>query len=166
MILAHIPTGYIVSKAFNHSKPVPLTLSSLLFSFWPDFDLVYFYFFDSAKTFHHYYFPHLPVVMFVVFLVSLPLLFIFRAARPYYWLFFINWALHLILDSYTGGIAWLYPIQKEIYKLVNNIPAIHSNWVISFALHPSFLLEVTITVVALVLFIFNFSKHNAGIRNI
>ena len=158
MILAHIPTGYIVSKAFNHDRPVPLALSSLLFSCWPDLDLVFFYFFDLTKTFHHCYFPHLPVVMFIMFLVSLPLPFAFRTIRPYYWLFFINWALHLVLDSYTGGIAWLYPIREETYKLVNNIPAIHSSWVISFALHRSFLLEIAIVAVALILLIFSFSK--------
>ena len=92
MLIAHMPTGYIVSKALKKQPENSLILSSLLFSIWPDLDLIYFYFFDSTKTFHHRYFPHLPIVMIVVFIITLPLynLKFFKSTRIYFRLFYIN----------------------------------------------------------------------------
>jgi len=58
MLIAHIPSGYIVAKAFKQEKK-PVVVSSLVFSVWSDLGLIYFYFFDTSSMIHRQYFPHL-----------------------------------------------------------------------------------------------------------
>jgi len=150
MLIAHMPAGYIVSKAIKKQTKYSLIFSSLIFSIWPDLDLLYFYFFDSTKTFHHTYFPHLPVVMIAAFIITLPLYNVkrFKSMRIYYVLFFVNWLIHLILDTFTGGILWLYPISKQQFLFID-IPAVYNHWITSFVLHWSFAIELAIAAVAL-----------------
>jgi len=149
----------MVSKTFNRENKTAMVICGVLFSIWPDLDLIYFYLFDSTKTFHHYYIPHLPAAMLAALLLSAPLFICVRPVRPYYKLFFINWALHLVLDCYTGGIAWLYPIRPEIYKLIDSIPEIHPSWYISFILHPSFLVELAVLATAIFVFLLDMKKR-------
>ena len=158
MLIAHIPAGYITSKVASKTvkkEHTPsLVISSFIFSVWHDLDLIYFYFFDSTKTFHHLYFPHLPIVMITAFIVTLPLYCLkkFEKFRIYHILFFVNWLIHLILDTFTGGIAWLYPFNNEIFLFID-IPANFNHWIISFILHWSFVIELVFVAVALILFL-------------
>lgn len=156
MLIAHAPVGYIIAKKTNKDfcKNRSYVISSIVFAVWPDFDLIYYYFFDETKTFHHLYFTHLPIVAAVSFLIGLPVLFAKPLAKikPYYILFYVNWTVHLILDTYTGGTAWLYPLNTEIYKLIK-ISANYASWVVSFMLHWSFLLELVIVLWAAIVFL-------------
>jgi len=152
MLIAHIPSGYIVAKAFKQEKK-PIVISSLIFSMWPDLGLVYFYLFDSSII-HRHFFPHLPIIMASAFLVTLPLYYMkfFEKMKIYYVLFFVNWLVHMILDSFTERIFWLYPLSNHGFQLIE-IPAVFSHWIISFVLHWSFVVELAIVSFALILFL-------------
>jgi len=151
MLIAHAPMGYIIAKKQKVEKK-SLAAASILFSVLPDFDLLYYYIFDDGKRSHHLYFPHLPIVMFGSFLILLPFMQFrpMKKFRPYISLFYINWLVHLLLDTVTGGIAWLYPLKNTLIKLIQ-IPAHMSHWILSFVFHYSFLIEIGIVFYAFLL---------------
>jgi len=96
----------------------------------------------------------------------LPLYFMrfFEKLRVYYLLFFVNWLVHLLLDTFTERIFWLYPFSAHGFRLIE-IPAVFSHWIISMVLHRSFVVELGIVAVALVLFLRPGSKSRPwGIR--
>ena len=159
MLIAHGPSGYIVSKIVKRKSNASFVVCSLIFSLWPDLDLIYYYIFDKAKTFHHTYFPHLPIVLFACFIVTIPLINTvhFKHLKEYYIIFFANWALHLILDTFTGGILWLYPFSSKLFALFV-IPPTSPNWVVSFILHWSFLIELAIVLSAGALLTYSWKK--------
>ena len=152
MLIAHAPTGYIINHAYNKvsRKEISFVKFGLIFSVWPDFDLIYFYLLDKSSTFHHLYFTHLPIVWMACVILALPLknLKSNEKIKDLYYLLLINWFVHLVLDTVTGGIAWFYPFNSEIFKLIE-IPATYSNWIFSFILHWSFLIELFITIYAI-----------------
>lgn len=166
MLIAHAPTGYIVSKTLNKKSKTNFVVFSLIFSLWPDLDLFYYYFFDKAVAFHHTYFTHLPIVMFISFFITLPLTYIssLRNIKPYYYLFFINWALHLVLDTFTGGILWLYPFSQYMFLFIK-IPPISQNWIISFIFHWSFILELIIVIWSVILLYEEVKNENRSLFN-
>ena len=128
MLVAHAPAGYIIAKKMKN-KEKSLIIASMIFAVLPDVDLIYYYLFDKTKTFHHLYFTHLPIVLLGSFLVLQMLLMMLpkdgfeKKFKPYFYLFYINWFVHLLLDTVTGGIAWLYPFNAEVIKLIK-IPEI------------------------------------------
>ena len=73
MLIAHLPAGYLVTKALIRVLPSDnsidtkhLLVFGLAFSVIPDLDLFYFYFVDSSAH-HHKLFPHLPIFWLCVF---------------------------------------------------------------------------------------------------
>lgn len=151
MLIAHAPAGYIVNRTFNKARNQNISFLKfgLIFSLWPDLDLIYFYFFDKKATFHHLYFAHLPFALLICLLLVIPFkhLKVFQRIKNYYYLFLINWFVHLILDTFTGGIAWLYPLSNKVFTLIV-VPAVYSHWIISFILHWSFVIEIIIVFIA------------------
>jgi inner membrane protein len=151
MLIGHAPAGYIVHRAYSKVRNEHLSFIKygLFFSLWPDLDLIYFYFMDKKSTFHHLYFTHLPIALLGCLLLIIPLkhLKVFQKIQSYYYLFLVNWFIHLILDTFTGGIAWLYPLNSEIFTLIK-IPDVYSHWIISFVLHRSFMIELIIVFIA------------------
>lgn len=154
MFIAHLPTGYLASKAL---APVlqKYTVNYKQLMFWgllgaiaPDFDLLYFFLIDHQQHHHHLYFPHLPIVWLALF--SLSLLW-FRHDRQHGSLaliFSINGFIHLLLDSVVGDVWWLAPVIDKPYALFH-IEALHQPWWLNFLLHWSFLLELIICLLAL-----------------
>lgn len=147
MLIAHAPAGYITLKLFNKLKgeEIPYIKYGLIFSLWPDLDLLYFYLIDKKSTLHHFYFPHIPAFLLLACCL-IPVLKAFKISSNrlnIYYLFLINWFVHLILDTVSGGINWLYPFSDKLWVLIN-IPANYSHWIISFVLHWSFLIEISI----------------------
>ena len=129
----------------------------LLASVLPDFDLFYFYLIDDKQTFHHEYWPHIPFY----WVALIP--FAFYASRKSRYLkialisAYTNLFTHLLLDTVTGGILWGYPITYSTYRLIE-IPNQYSHWILNFTLHWSFLLEILITLTALI----KLSQHLSG----
>ena len=163
MLIAHMASGYVVAKAFKQEKK-PIIISSMIFSVLPDLGLLYFYLFDSSII-HRHFFPHLPVVMVSTLLITLPLypLKFFEKLRIYYLLFFTNWFVHLVLDTFTERIFWLYPLSNHGFQLIE-VPAVYSHWIVSFILHWSFVVELAIVALALILF-FRARKRELKVKN-
>jgi hypothetical protein len=121
----------------------------------PDIDMLWFWFVDHS-TLHHYFFPHLPVFWAVVAVMWYSGLALFMSHKRWLWtascLFFSGILLHLMLDTISGGVAWLYPWNDQLYVVFANIPAKFDWWVWSFVFHYSFVVELVIVVWAVILY--------------
>lgn len=67
--------------------------------------------------------------------------------------------MHLILDTLVGGILWLWPVDNRSVSLAV-VPALYDHWIMSVVFHWSFLIEITITILATGLWL-----HDAGARS-
>jgi len=154
MLISHIPAGYIVTKKYNNIKKEEISFLKygLIFSIWPDLDLFYFYLIDKRKSLHHLYFPHVPLFLIISFalIIVIKKLKLSQRIENIYYLFLLNWFVHLMLDTVTGGISYLYPLDKKLFYLIK-IPPAYSNWITSFVLHWSFIIEIMIIIYALFL---------------
>ena len=161
MIIAHAPAGYIVTTLFNKTRNTDISFWKwgLLFSIWPDFDLIVFYFIDHGQLHHHFYFPHIPFLLLIAILIIIPLK-LFKVKQQIlnvYYLFVTSWFIHLILDTVAGDVPWLFPFSREMFCLFP-VPAQYSHWVISFILHWTFLFEIGIICIAVILAIMRFKS--------
>ncbi|MFT4151432.1 MAG: metal-dependent hydrolase, partial [Paracoccaceae bacterium] len=143
MILAHLPSGYLVGRAFGLRKGAVMW-AALAGSVFPDLDMLRFHLIDGGRVNHHYYWTHIPAVWAIVAAVTLPLI----AWRARGWLpaaaaFSAGVFVHLVLDSLGGGIMWLWPSDRRLLHLIE-VPPAHGHWVLSFLLHWSVLAELAI----------------------
>lgn len=150
MFIAHLPAGYILTrwlqKKFNTKH---LLWIGLIASVFPDIDLLYFYLIDQQQTLHHHYWTHLPLFWFALWSTAMigTLLFKHRTAAVFSTIVFANVMLHLVLDSFVGGINWLYPfIDHDVFLFT--VPATHTFWVWSFVFHWTFLFEIALIIAA------------------
>lgn len=142
MILAHLPSGYLLGRASGGGRAV--MIAALIGSVAPDFDMLWFWLVDQGQTHHHRFWPHIPLVM--LGLAAAALLLTRLVARR--WLapvavFFGAVMMHLVLDTVNGGIGWLWPLNDRLYSLVT-VPATRAHWVLSFLTHWSALAELAI----------------------
>ncbi|MEW6712782.1 MAG: metal-dependent hydrolase [Candidatus Riflebacteria bacterium] len=117
MIFAHLPAGYLLTRALTEKispelrKPVLYT--GLLASIAPDFDLAWFYLVDGGYGSHHHYWTHVPLFWLALCSLSAVISSLTRQ-RTLFWCSIsalINFELHLALDTMYGKIAWLYPFS-------------------------------------------------------
>jgi len=159
MLTAHIPSGYCLARLV--SRPVPLLMpAALVGAVFPDFDLLFFYFVDNRAIHHHRYWVHVPAFWAVVAALATPVLTRLGYGRTGA-VSFGAIVTHLVLDSLNGGIMWLYPFDETLYRLIT-VPVAHSHWVLSYALHWSFALELAIWAVAGAMYLRR--PHGGGIR--
>lgn len=154
MFLAHLPAGYLLTKQIQRRMhEMKYLWIGLVASVLPDIDLLYFYFIDHRQTLHHEYWTHLPIFWLTLWAITAigNLCFKSRTATVISLIFFSNVLLHLVLDTFVGGIAWLYPWNTQSIFLVT-VPATHTFWVLSFLTHWSFLVELVIIVWAAAVF--------------
>lgn len=157
MFIAHLPAGYLLTKGIQHRiHETKYLWIGLIASVLPDIDLLYFYFIDHKQTLHHEYWTHLPFFWLSIWAAIAigNLRFRNRAVAVCSLIFFSNIFLHLILDTFVGGIAWLYPWNPQSFSLVT-VPATHAFWVLSFVTHWSFLVELAIIVWGIVMYVKN-----------
>lgn len=148
MILAHLPAGYLVSRAFKAQRG-PILWAALIGAVLPDFDMFWFHLIDHASIHHHRYWVHAPGFWVIVAALVLPVIAkLWPDALKLAIVFFTSVLIHLILDTVGGGIMWVWPFSQQLYSLIT-VPAAHSHWVISFLLHWSFLAELSIVATAL-----------------
>lgn len=147
MILAHLPSGYLLGRAAG-GRNRAILIAALIGSVAPDFDMLWFYLIDQGQTHHHRFWPHIPLVILGIAAVALPL----TALIARRWLapvatFSGAVMMHLVLDTVNGGILWLWPFSDRLYSLVT-VPATRSHWVLSFLTHWSTLAELAIIAAA------------------
>lgn len=148
MLIAHLPTGDCLARLCQkHSSNWPI-LPTVIGSILPDLDMLWFYLVDSSIH-HHKLPPHLPIYWIIGLTTVALLLWLFKRKSGLVYLagFAAGLFLHLILDSLFAPIWWFYPIVDKPIELLQ-IPATHSHWILSFVLHWSFLLELTIVITA------------------
>ena len=147
MSSAQLPSGYVLSRALSGGQAV--AIAAIAGALVPDLDLIWFYTVDARAIHHHRYWVHAPTFALVVSALALGLGKALRPGlTPIILAFAIGWLLHIALDSIAGGIMWLWPVSDTLFALIE-VPATYSHFLISFLLHPSFLLELAVWVVAL-----------------
>lgn len=142
MIIAHLPSGYILGR---HWAAAPMVLpAAVLGGILPDFDMIWFYGIDDRAIHHHRYWVHAPGFWAMIALVTLPAIALF--ARRFLMAalaFFGALLLHICLDTIAGDIMWGWPFSTDFTHLIT-IPARFDAWVLNFVLHPVFALELAI----------------------
>ena len=148
MFFAHLPAGYLVSRALFRIVPqgsIQWTLAAgMAGGVFPDADLLYLNLLDATLQHHHTYLTHLPIAWLgcaaLAWLATRQ-----RSAtiRLTVAAFLLAWLSHLLLDTLTGDIWWLYPLIDQPYSLVK-IEARHEPWWLNFLLHWSMALELAV----------------------
>lgn len=165
MFIAHLPAGYLLTHWLQEKLRMRKFLwIGLAASVFPDSDMLYFYLVDHRQTLHHHYWTHLPLVwlsLWLVFTIG-AIVMERRSVLVPSTIFFANIILHFILDTFAGGINWLYPlVDKDVFLFV--VPATHTFWIWSFIFHWTFLVEIAITIWAFVVFFRDHKKPATSI---
>jgi inner membrane protein len=160
MLIAHLPAGCIVATAACRRATSPAVMAAALIgSVAPDFDMIYFYA-SGGRVHHHAYVTHWPLFWLASALLILPLLKWLHPASLFAGcVFFTAAILHMVLDTIAAPLLWLAPFSFHEFEMVR-VPATHANWIASFMLHWTFLLEISICLSALVLFLMR--RRRAG----
>lgn len=156
MIVAHLPTGYLIGALLErHLRPAACSSRlwlavALLGAFAPDLDMLYFHLVDGRQHHHHSYWSHWPVVWFGALALALAWRQLARRALApvLLVLFTLNGCVHLMLDSVVGDIWWLAPWVDQPFALASVTPR-YQPWWLNFILHWSFLLELALLGAAL-----------------
>ncbi|GMV91810.1 MAG: hypothetical protein AMXMBFR82_15880 [Candidatus Hydrogenedentota bacterium] len=161
MLTAHVPAGYILSRAALSSGLLPATLSPRLViasgvfaAILPDLDMIYFYTIDARQHLHHSYWTHIPLFWVGVCLVVVAVLYAIRQAKyaPLVVLAAANLLVHCFLDTVVAGILWHKPFLHK-YTVFVEVPNVYPYTFMNFVLHWTFIFEVLIWIVALGLFL-------------
>lgn len=148
MFFAHLPAGYLVSRALlragRHASVKWTLAAGMIGGVFPDGDLLYLNLLDTTPQHHHTYWTHLPIAWLgctaLAWGAARERSAEFRLALA---AFLLAWLSHLLLDTITGDIWWLYPLIDQPYSLVK-IDARYQPWWMNYLLHWSMALEVGI----------------------
>ena len=147
MILAHLPTGYVLGRLLHQPfartglAPRSLMVACLLGSIAPDLDFLY-YLIDGSRH-HHIFFTHYSV-FWVTLLIATALW--YGLARDKRWpalalALTLNAFVHVCLDSVAGSIRWLAPVSFEPYSLIT-VPRVTGSRRLDYVIHWSSWLEL------------------------
>jgi inner membrane protein len=146
MLITHLPACFVLGTLARDVRPGTRAVmpAALLGSIAPDLDMFYFYLVDGQQTHHHSFITHWPLFWVALGCVVLPLV---KWLRPRFAsaaaVFFFAAMIHMVLDSIAAPMLWLMPFSDVSVELVT-ILARYSHWVLSFVLHWTFALEITI----------------------
>jgi len=143
VIVGHLPAGYLAACAlerpFDNDRVV--FWSVLAGSVAPDLDMFRFVFVDGGQVHHHTYLTHDPTLWIGVLALGFVL-----TSRVLIGIG-IGGVLHMLLDTVVGAISWGYGRLSFAGPLVN-VPATQEHWVLSFVLHWTFAIELTLCAAA------------------
>ncbi len=160
MFIAHLPAGYLLGKAVSKAKLTykkRLVIWTAIGSVLPDIDMLYFYLIDNQSTHHRHYLSHWPLTWIALLLFSLALLKWWPRISVIPFAIAIGGLLHMILDSVAAPVFWLAPFSETQIELVK-IPAVYDNYIWSFILHWTFLVEILICCIAIIVAFANRAK--------
>ncbi|MFK5968823.1 MAG: metal-dependent hydrolase [Candidatus Marithrix sp.] len=165
MIVGHLPAGYIFSKLIADrlvDRQINLDLFMLfgvVGSIAPDFDMFYFYFIDHKQHLHHTYWSHYPIIWLGLLLICLVWFQFAIKKNPALLgiIFSVNGFIHMLLDSIVGDIWWFAPFIDKPFSLFT-VPNIYAPWWLNFILHWSFVLELLLWII-LILLIFRLKRN-------
>ena len=149
MIIGHLPGAYLVYKlGAPRGLSTAVFLAGMAGALFPDIDLLWFYFVDNRGHHHHEYLTHRPAIWLGLLIVF----FVFTRLPGKRWgllgLSFCAGAIvHVVLDSITGRIFWLWPLSDATVTLVTVLPT-HSHFMLSFLAHWTFKVELVVTAIA------------------
>lgn len=167
MLLAHAPAGYLLTRFLTRTvfkKSIDpersnrfyqaVMFAGLIGAILPDVDFIYHLFFDPNKTPHHSYITHMPILWISLTVLSIVTGKLFKNSN-----FTIvsvtaclSALLHLVCDTITGVIYWLYPLNNKAFN-VFSVSDIHIWWVQNYLSHWTFLIEIAIVFLAMVIFL-------------
>lgn len=149
MFIGHLPGAYLVFRTAAPNLGKLAFAAAMLGAVAPDIDMLWFYLVDDRGHHHHSYLTHRPIIW-AGFLLAGMMIGIW-ASRPGTFLTFFGAGglVHMMLDSITGEVAWLWPLSDAAHPLVV-VQATHSHWILSFLNHWTFKVEIAITVIALI----------------
>ena len=167
MFIAHAPAGYLLTRILSRTlfKKIVLPertnrlyqylmIAGISGNVLPDFDFIYHFFIDPYQIPHHKYWTHIPFF----WLGLWGLLFLIGKWRrsPHFIIlsttFCLNAIFHLVLDTITGMIYWFYPLSSKglnVFKVADG----HVLWINNFMYHWTFLIEVGIIAIAMIIFL-------------
>lgn len=120
----------------------------LIGSVAPDLDIMWFYFVDGGTIHHHEYLTHRPIFW------TLLLVIVGFFRLPFLQGLGVGGLVHMLLDSIVGRITWAWPLSSKTFTLVE-VPATQSHWILSFLTHWTFVVEIAITLCAIVVFVYS-----------
>ena len=169
MFIGHLPAGYLATSLALKSSVFPVEhrrlfmIAGLASSVVPDIDVLYFYLVDRQQHHHHSYWTHVP--LFWICILALVALVSWKSYSSFIFLSTIvcglNVFVHLILDSIAGSVQWLRPFSEAGFSMVE-VPARYRPWVLNFIFHWTFLLEIVVVGLALVVYIRRRTRSASG----
>jgi len=128
MVFAHLPAGFITTYLTKKLWCKKLTKKEIWWTFFigtlagvlPDIDTLYYYLIDSSLS-HREFITHTPILYVAIFC----LLFLIGHFKKSSFVKAISLVVlssalgHLVLDSLTSGIGWLYPVTNLIYGFLS-----------------------------------------------
>lgn len=162
MFIAHLPAGLLLGGSRFFAADRRARWAAVIGALIPDLDMLRFVV-DHGAVHHHRYFSHLPgwwlaVALVTSLLVRLPPL---KPWRLPAFAFFLGVGSHLVLDSVVGDIAWLWPFSDRFFHLFS-VANDGRHWIVTFVMHPSFLLELGMVFWAVV--VVRVRNRSGGIR--
>lgn len=151
MLSAHIPSGYLIAHHVPPANSPTFGMVGFVIagSLLPDIDMIAFFLLDHGSFHHRHYWTHIPMFWLIVFAMTLSALSLFESlvslpsSHKYMTLFFGGILGHLLVDTFTGPVLWLYPLTTTPFELIE-VPATRSHWVLSYILHWSFAAEIAL----------------------
>ena len=136
MIFSHAPAGFLVALVTKKLWDKGLTKRQTLWIFIigtfsalvPDIDVIYFYLLKAEMT-HRELFTHSFILYIVISLIIFLIGYLLKKQfiKAIAIVFFFSTLSHLILDSMTAGVPWLYPINNFLYGFLS-IPFLNNGF--------------------------------------
>ena len=148
MFIGHLPGAYLIFRATAPNLGKLALTATMIGAVAPDIDMLWFYLVDDRGHHHHSYLTHRPIIWAGFLFAGLALRLSAVKAGTFLTFFGAGGLVHMMLDTITGAVAWLWPFSDATYPLVV-VQATHSHWILSFLNHWTFKVEIAITPLAL-----------------
>lgn len=152
MFIGHLPGAYLVFRTAAPNLGKLAFAAAMLGAVAPDIDMFWFYLVDDRGHHHHSYLTHRPIIWAGILLAGIMIRIWASRTGTFLTFFGAGGLVHMMLDSITGEVAWLWPFSDATHPLVI-VQATHSHWILSFLNHWTFKVEILITVIALIVFV-------------